>query len=152
MSKGALTSFQVALHAKIAMIDSKWIWNLYFINNLEDTVVFNNSFSCSCSRDAQVTFVERSQLKMISIWNLFIIVYCWLILRNSYRVDFVADCSFWFIFFLSFACLLQQLTDSFYIHRIFFWRYYCRRFFDDWWNRVPFSGYPNTVEITNYNH
>ena len=74
--------------------DSPWkngnvrftIWrypeNLYLINNVEDFVflglkLFNSgnwSYMLSCSRKVQVTFVEKSQLKIISLkkkyWNL----------------------------------------------------------------------------------
>ena len=47
-------------------------WNLYLINSLEDVVAFlgikvsnsENSYMFSCSRNADVTFVEKPQFKM----------------------------------------------------------------------------------------
>ena len=46
--------------------------NLCLINNVEDVVVFlglkvlnSENFFFSCSRNAQVTFVEKTQLKII---------------------------------------------------------------------------------------
>ena len=60
------------------MSDSqRYPWNRYLINNAEDIVVFlglkvfhsKNSSMFSCSKKAQVTFVEKSQLKIISLQN-----------------------------------------------------------------------------------
>ena len=67
----------MTLRAKMTMSDSQWYpynLNLYLNNNMEEVVVFKglqvlNSDSTNmffCSRNAHVTFVVKSQLKIIS--------------------------------------------------------------------------------------
>ena len=62
----------------MAMPDlQRYTWNLHQINNVEDNVVFlcltvlnsDNLYMFSCSLNAQVSFVEKPQLKTIGFQN-----------------------------------------------------------------------------------
>ena len=52
----------MSLHSKITISYSQqYPWNLYLINNIE--------YMFSCSRNAQITFGEKPQIKIISFQN-----------------------------------------------------------------------------------
>ena len=62
----------MTLHEKMTIPDSQWFpRNLYLINNVEDNdvfldlKVFNYDQTYFCRRNADVTFVEKPQLKII---------------------------------------------------------------------------------------
>ena len=65
----------MTFHTNMTMPDlQRYPTNLYLINNLEDIDIFlglkmfnsDNFYMFSCSRNAQVTLVEKPQLKIIS--------------------------------------------------------------------------------------
>ena len=69
--------FQVASHAKMAMSDSqRYPRNLYLINGADDIVVIlgfqviNSDTVFSSIRNALITFVDKPQLKILSLQSL----------------------------------------------------------------------------------
>ena len=73
--KGTVTriSSDPPLHAKMAIKDAqRYLWTFYLVNREEDIVfflgvkIYNKFFF---SRNAEVTFVEKLQLKIISFKN-----------------------------------------------------------------------------------